>query len=95
MRSGGVWQGMVRLGRVGQGFLDSVMRGFKKRFLCGQVRMGKVRLGGLGSGRARSGSVCFGEVRQGLVWCGMAWCGLARFFLSTWRLYEKQFKGSE
>ena len=52
VRSGRVWLGMVR-----QGFLDSVMMGFKKRFLCGQVRMGKVRLGGLGSGRARSGLV--------------------------------------
>ena len=65
-RSGRVWLGMVR-----QGFLDSVMRGFKKRFLCGQVRMGKVRLGGLGSGRARSGLVRQGEVRQGRVGLGM------------------------
>lgn len=66
VRSGRVWLGMVR-----QGFLDSVMRGFKKRFLCGQVRMGKVRLGGLGSGRARSGLVRQGEVRQGRVGLGM------------------------
>jgi hypothetical protein len=58
---------------VRQGFLDSVMRGFRKRHLIrfGMVWQGKVRLGPVGWGLAGQGMVRQGVVRQGRVGLGM------------------------
>lgn len=69
---GSVRQGWVCQGKVRHGFLDFVMRGFKKRHLsCGAVGRGMARHGRVGCGQA---------------WCGSVGCGGVRFGLLTWRL---------
>jgi hypothetical protein len=78
VRRGEVWwclagHGGVGHGWVRQGFLDSVMRGFRKRHLIrfGMVWQGTFRLGPVGWGLAGQGMVRQGEVRQGRVGLGM------------------------
>lgn len=87
MRSGGVWQGVARLGGVRFGVVRSGLVSLARNFYrvrrgrvwhggawCGLARHGRVRLGVAWSGPVRRGTVWRGKVGHGLVWSGLVFC---------------------